>query len=154
MTYPIIVPLEDFSDDPANNYLQWLFSFSIRDGTTDIFIYIGKENIQVYRNQPLAQVVVIPSSQLPGEVINFRNTVWDKTEKINLSREFVEEVPVPLYFKKDLEEELENIYNLKSINDLSNLSSLRAIRFDEVNLLTGLSKIPEEDGYRIHINYR
>ena len=155
MKFPAIIPLESFSDNPANNYLQWLFRFSVRDGTTDILFYIGKENIQVYRNHPLVPTVEIPFSQLPKEVIDFANAMSVGIEKINAPEGFAQGMPLPSKIKKGLEKRFKDIYRLNSLDELSCYSPLMAIKVDEVTLLTRLSKISDQDrtGYRIHLSY-
>ena len=47
---PIIIELDQFSDDPGNNYLQLLLSFAVNDGTTDIYFYKAKKNTRIFRN--------------------------------------------------------------------------------------------------------
>ena len=157
---PILIKLEQFSEEPGNNYLQFLFSFAVTDGTTDIYFIKDKHNVRVFRNVPGA--VVIEPSELEEildletweRISNFQNSFG--LSPINMQKGFYEEIPLPYSMLKKLEKAFKDIYRLRRIRDLNRLSGIREIIIGETRVLTGLAKIPKNEGYGFHIkiNYK
>jgi hypothetical protein len=155
MKFPFIFNSERLSQDPANNYLQWLLRLSVSERSTDIFFCMGRNNLEVYRNHPKISSIEVSIQQLPKNITDFLTTISKGVEFRDVPEGFSLEVPMPLKMRAGLEVDFRRIYHLENIDDLDKYSPLRQLNVDNIPLITGLSKIaPLVEGYRLHLSYR
>ena len=158
---PIVIKPEQFSDNPGNNYLQFLLSFAVRDGSTDIYFCIGKDNVGIYRNTPKSPIINASELEeiLPFEayekITEFSQCLSADLEQKVVPEGFLEEVPVPKTLLGSMQQAFQKIYRLENLNQLCNLSPLALINVGGTRIWTGLSQIPKSEGsgYHMKLNY-
>lgn len=153
-----IIPLDDLSEDPFNNYFQYLFSFAVMDKVSELYFYPKKGyftgKIEIERCMLRDKIAGTYRIRRDG---GFDFEMKDGNEKYICPWFTTSEFPLDgKKYVKGLERELKRIYKLEHLGILNSRSVLREINAGGMKILTNLSKISSLDkreGYCIELKY-
>lgn len=153
-----VFKLDQLSDNPANNHLQYFLSQIVKERSSEALFYLGEKWIQTYYH---VQGKVSPVSILFDAVPQLEGLF---TLPEDFKSSFVErKIPnfvesnwrFPGDLRKDLEQTFKKIYKLNDIKELEKYSPVSQLNISGVRVQSELSKIsePNEHGYRIRLSY-